>query len=188
MALALEYIEAMQDETAEDNASKPESPLFEATLYPHRSLPPGGFWLLMAAVAGVSFTVGLMFAAAGAWPIMGFFGIDVLLFYIAFRFSYRSGRLIETVRLTRDELLVRRIHPNGRVDEWRLQPYWLRIDAVPTLEEIGAPTAEVRLSSHGRHLGIGRFLTDDERDDFSQALGDALRRCRGLPAPDEEFT
>lgn len=175
----------MQDDAAEDNARKSEPPLFEATLYPHRSLPPAGFWLLMAAVAGVSFTVGLIFAAAGAWPILGFFGLDVLLFYIAFRISYRSGRLIETVRLTREELLIRRIHPHGRVDEWRLQPYWLRVDAVPTQEEIGAPTAEVRLSSHGRQLGIGRFLTDDERDSFSLALADALRRCRSLPAPDE---
>ena len=58
------------------SASK-DKPLFEATLYPHRSLPVQGFWILLACVAAVSFTLGLVFAAAGAWPILGFFGLDV---------------------------------------------------------------------------------------------------------------
>lgn len=176
----------MQETDAEDNVggargASDEPPLFEATLYPHRSLPPQGFWILMAAVAAVSFTFGMVFAAAGAWPILGFFGLDVALFYWAFRVSYRSGQMLETVRLTRDEMLIRRIHPRGRVEEWRLQPYWLQVDAVPASEELGAPLAEVRLTSHGRRLAIGRFLTDDEREDFSQALRDALARCRSLP-------
>lgn len=171
----------MQDAGEDDNVGLAEAPLFEATLYPHRSLPPAGFWILMAAVAGVSFTTGLAFAAAGAWPILGFFGLDVALFYVAFRMSYRSGRLVETLRLTRRELLIRRIHPHGRVEEWRMQPYWLNVRATPTLEAIGAPTAEITLSSHGRRLGVGRFLTDDERTEISDALNAALARCRGLP-------
>jgi uncharacterized membrane protein len=74
----------------------------------------------MAAVAGLSFTIGLTFAAAGAWPILGFFGLDVALVYFAFRFNYRAGRLVETIRLTRSALLIRRIHPGGRIEEWSL--------------------------------------------------------------------
>jgi len=172
----------MQDAPKDDNAL-PEPVLFEATLYPHRSLSKGGFWMLMAAVAGVSFVFGMVFAAAGAWPILGFFGIDVLLFYIAFRMNYRSGRLVETVRLTRTELLVRRVHPKGRVQEWRMEPYWLRVRAVPSDLALGAPVAEVRVSSHGRSISLGRFLTDDERAAFSNEMQDALNRCRRPPAP-----
>ncbi len=185
----------MQEPSPEDNAPMPSdltpsgppsdlpptAPLFEATLYPHRSLPREGFWILMAAVAAVSFTMGLICAAAGAWPVFGFFGLDVALLYWAFRANYRDGQLLEHVRLTREELTIRRIHPNGQVEDWRLQPYWLNVDAVPTQEEIGAPLAEVRLSSHGRSLAIGRFLTDDERDAFSAELRAALARCRSLP-------
>lgn len=175
----------MEDAGAEDNGTqvvegRNEPPLFEATLYPHRSLSIYGFWCLMAAVAGISFTIGLIFAAAGAWPILGFFGVDVLLFYVAFRLSYRSGRLVETIRLTREELLIRRLHPHGRVEEWRMEPYWLRVKTIPTTEEIGAPAAEIRLTSHGRSLGIGRFLTDAERTELSGALDVALARCRSF--------
>lgn len=171
----------MQDPSLDDNALADET-IFEATLYPHRSLSPAGFAMLMAAVAGVSFVVGVAFAMSGAWPILGFFGIDVLLFYLAFRFSYRAGRLVETVRLTRRELLIRRVHPNGRVQEWRMEPYWLQIRSVPSDIAIDAPVAEVRVSSHGRSIGLGRFLTDAERDDFSNAMRAAVDRCRSLPA------
>lgn len=69
----------------------------------------------------------------------GFFGLDVILLFIAFRLNYRSGRLLETVTLTREELLIRRIHPSGKVIEERLQPYWLQVNSIPTSEEIGAP-------------------------------------------------
>lgn len=159
------------------SASK-DKPLFEATLYPHRSLPVPGFWILLACVAAVSFTLGLVFAAAGAWPILGFFGLDVLLFFLAFRMNYRAGRLFEHVQLFQNEIRVRRVHPNGRVQEWQMQPNWMQITAIPSSEALKAPIPEVRLRSHGKSIGIGRFLTDDERASFAEALKSALEDAR----------
>jgi len=171
-----------EDRTAEDHDTGKRGPaLFEATLYPYRSLPWSGFRWLMTAVASLFLIRGGMLAAEGAWPVAIYFGLGFLLIYFAFRLNYRAGRLLETVRLTRDELLIRRIHPNGRVEEWRLQPTWVRVDAIPTSEALGAPVAEVRLSSHGRRLAIGRFLTDAERESFSEALRAALALARSAP-------
>lgn len=171
----------MQEPQAEHNAPPAPPPLFEATLYPHRSLPWPGFRWLMALAAALLLIRGGTMAAAGAWPVMVFCALGFLLLYFAFRLNYRAGRLIETVRLTRDDLLIRRIHPNGRVEEWRMQPSWVNVDAVPSCEEIGAPLAEIQLSSHGRRIGIGRFLTDDDREDFADALNRALVRARSAP-------
>ena len=56
--------------------------------------------ILMAVFGGVSFITGIAFLLKGAWPVFGFFGLDVALLYIAFRLNYRSGRLYETVDLT----------------------------------------------------------------------------------------
>lgn len=167
----------MRNNSSKDDARK-DKPLFEATLYPHRSLSSRGFWILLSAVSLVSFTIGLVFAAAGAWPIMGFFGLDVALFYVAFRMNYRAGRLFEHVQVFEDALLIRRVHPNGRVQSWRMQPTWLQITAIPSSEEINAPIPEVRLRSHGRSIGIGRFLTDDERQSFADTLGRAVSAAR----------
>mgnify|MGYP006151087003 CR=1 FL=1 len=159
------------------SASK-DKPLFEATLYPHRSLPVQGFLLLLACVATVSFMLGLVFAASGAWPIFCFFGLDVLLLFIAFRMNYRAGRLFEHIQLFENEILIRRVHPNGRAQEWRMQPNWLQITTVPSSEALKAPIPEVRLRSHGRSIGIGRFLTNDERTYLADALKCALEGAR----------
>src|SRR5690606_29773979 len=89
--------------TAEPTTPAPT--LFDAELRPHRSLSPRGFLLLMSGVCALSFTGGLAFFLAGAWPVVGFLGADVLLIYLAFRASYRSGCLVERLHLTRDRLM-----------------------------------------------------------------------------------
>ena len=61
---------------------------FERVLLPHRSLPPRGFHLLILILGLISFAVGIGFVSIGAWPVMGFFGLDVALVYIAFRLNY----------------------------------------------------------------------------------------------------
>ena len=110
---------------------------FDAVLHPHRSLGPYGFLILMIALSLVSFVTGIAFLIAGAWPVFGFFGLDVLLVYVAFRASYRSGMMYETLRLTRDDFTVRRIFPSGAVKSWSFQPYWLRVE----LDNPEGPTA-----------------------------------------------
>jgi uncharacterized membrane protein len=154
-----------------------ERVLFDAVLHPHRSLSPLGFWILMAAVAGLSFAAGIAFLLMGAWPIFGFFGLDVALLYIAFRLNYRSGRLVETVRLTDRQLTVRRLHPGGKVQDWRFEPYWVRVE----IDLPPQPDSPLTLASHGRQLTIGSFLTAEERADFARSLSDALRRWRAAP-------
>lgn len=149
-------------------------PLFSAALRPHRSLPPAGFLALMAVLGGLSFAAGMVFLLHGAWPVFGFFGLDVALVYVAFRLNYRDGRRLETVDLSREELLVRRIDPRGRVAQWRFQPYWVRLHLTEHDDTVGPLT----LSSHGRRLSLGAFLSGPERRDFARALEAALAQAR----------
>jgi uncharacterized membrane protein len=148
---------------------------FRAVLHPHRSLGPTGFLVLMSAIGAVSFATGMVFLAMGAWPVLGFFGLDVALVYVAFRLNYRSGRLYEMVELTPETLTVTRVHPSGKRECFDFNPYWARV----RLDEGPHGRTELRLASHGRELAFGRFLTDDERRDFSDALAGALTEARG---------
>lgn len=150
---------------------------FDAVLHPHRSLGPQGFRILMATVAAVSFGVSLVFYLLGAWPVVGFFGIDVLLLWWAFRASYRSARLYERVRLTEEELTVQRVAWKQPDRRWSFQPYWLRV----RMDDPPEHESQVTLSSHGRTLVVGSFLTPDERLEFATALQDALRAWRRSP-------
>ena len=52
---------------------------------------PTGFLIFMLCIGGISFVSGVVFLLLGAWPVFGFFGLDVLLVYWAFRANYRAG-------------------------------------------------------------------------------------------------
>jgi uncharacterized membrane protein len=151
-----------------------EQVLLDLALYPHRSLSPRGFTILMVAISAVSFCAGLVFFLKGAWPIFGFFGLDVALIYWAFKASYRSARAYEIIRLTPRQLTVERVSPSGKSRRWSFQPYWLRV----VLEERTGRTSRLTLQSHGREFEVGDFLTTEERGEVATALRHALAQCR----------
>ena len=161
--------------------------IFDAELAPNRSLGRAGFIAVMAGVIVISVGLGVFFLLQGAWPVLGFFGLDIALLYLAFRLSYRSGRLRETIRVTADEVVVRRIAPNGRTTEWRFNPYWLRV----ALDEPVEHHSQITLTSHGRSLVIGPFLAPEERASLvaalRSALGEANRRYAGAPLAEGEI-
>ena len=153
------------------NQSRPQS---RWVLSSYRSLSPRGFVILMSFLAAVSFIAGVAFLLMGAWPVFGFFGLDVLLIYVAFKLNYRSGRLYETVELDPALLTVTRVHPSGEVERFEFNPYWVRVQ----LSEGNDGRTSLALSSHGRSFGFARFLTDEERREFAGVLGDALAIAR----------
>jgi uncharacterized membrane protein len=161
-----------------DNDPIPEPTIFSAVLTPHRSLGPRGFVIFMAVLGGLSFIGGIVFLMAGAWPVFGFFGLDVLLVYWAFRANYRSGRAYEEVTVTPTELKVRKVSHHGRVSEWTLNPLWVRLDR-DEHEEFGIE--RLFLTSRGRRLIIGGFLAPEEKASFAQALSAALAEAKRGP-------
>jgi uncharacterized membrane protein len=161
-----------------DNDPNPEPTLFSATLTPHRSLSRKGFIVLMAAVSAISFIAGMIFLIAGAWPVFGFFGLDVLLIYWAFRANYRAAAEYEQVMVTPSELKLRKVSARGEAREWTLNPLWVRLES-ETMEEFGVQ--RLFLTFRGRQLSIGGFLSPDEKDSFSRALTKALVEARRGP-------
>ena len=95
---------------AQSRPDNTEPTLFSAIITPHRSLSAAGFMVVMALVGVVSFAGGLFFFILGAWPVVGFLGLDVLLIYWAFRANYRSAAAFEQVTVTPSELRLRRSH------------------------------------------------------------------------------
>jgi uncharacterized membrane protein len=147
---------------------------FRAVLHPHRSLGPKGFIILMLALGSVSFVTGLVFLSMGAWPVTGFFGLDVLLVYLAFRLNYRAARAYEMVELTPAALRLTQVTPSGRSREFEFNPYWVRI----RFTEHPDGSNNLKLASHGREFEFARVLNDEERRDFARVLEGALAMAR----------
>jgi len=155
-----------------------EAMLFDARLQPHRSLGPNGFRALMLGCCIVSTLYSLPFYLMGAWPVVGFLGLDVLLLYLAFRANFRAARAYELLRLTSLELLFARVSARGEKREWRFNPLWVRLERVED-EEFG--TRRLALVSRGRSIEIGGFLGPDQKAELAKAFSAALALARRGP-------
>ncbi|MGE0231208.1 MAG: DUF2244 domain-containing protein [Flavobacteriaceae bacterium] len=149
---------------------------FRAVVTPHRSLSPRGFGLMMLAIGLASFTTGMVFVLKGAWPVMGFFGLDVFLVWLAFRLNYRAGRASETIEVTPVTLKVRQRDPKGREAVTAFDPYWARLERDGDAE-LG--TVSLHLTERGRRLEIARVLSPGEKQGLASALDRALALARG---------
>ena len=159
------------------NDFDPDHPpeLFSARLTPHRSLNRTGFLVLMAIVSVLSFAAGVVFLLMGAWPVFGFFGLDALAIYWAFKISFRHAKAYEEIHLTPSELYVRRVSHRGHVVEFTFNPLWVQLDR-KIHAEFGIE--RLYLVSKGRRISIGSFLGADEKASFSKALMTALQAAR----------
>src|SRR5580698_5867839 len=156
----------------------PQPELFSALLTPHRSLNRTGFLVLMVFLSAVSFAAGLAFLLMGAWPVLGFFGLDVLVVYWAFRINFRDAKATEEITVTPSELRVRRVSHRGHVVEWVLNPLWVQLDQ-KTHAEFGIE--KLYLVSRGRRVSVASFLGADEKASFAKALIAALQAAKRGP-------
>jgi uncharacterized membrane protein len=160
------------------DAPEPDVTLFSAIITPHRSLSGVGFVVLMGAIGGLSFVAGVVFLIIGAWPVMGFFGLDALLIYWAFRINYRTAMAYEEVIVTASELKLRKVSHRGEIREWTLNPLWVRLDRESD-EEFGI--GRLFLVSRGRKLPVAGFLSPREKESFADALSAALGEAKRGP-------
>jgi uncharacterized membrane protein len=159
-----------------DPDTQPE--IFSALLTPHRSLNRTGFLAVMAFLSVVSFATGVAFLLMGAWPVFGFFGLDVLAVYVAFRINFRRARASEEIRITPTELRLRRISHRGHVVEFVFNPLWVQLDRKAHAEY---GIEKLYLRSKGRRLAIASFLGPDEKASFAKALTAGLQAARRGP-------
>ncbi|MXP62376.1 DUF2244 domain-containing protein [Roseomonas sp. M0104] len=151
---------------------RPADPvLFEAVSTPPRSLRPTAFVVLGALCALWAIGGGLLFVLMGAWPVLPFLGLESgLVLLLVWLHHHWSGRTWEVVSLTPARLLIRRADWRGRREEASLNPYWARVE--------WSERSGLALVQRGRRVEIGRFLSEEEKQDLAAALRTALAAYR----------
>ena len=160
-----------------------DAAIFAARLFPRRSFTPAAARRLLAATFVASALFSLPFYLAGAWPIVGFLGLDVALLWLAFRASFRAAGAYEDYRLSYLELAFARVSAHGARREWRFNPAWVTLER----SESGPLADRLALRSHGRRHEIASFLGPDEKAAFAGDLTRALVEARRGPRRLEEF-
>lgn len=159
------------DHSEFDGLDDRDKPFFTAVLTPHRSLGPNGFIILMICFGLISFVAGILFWRIGAWPVFGFFGLDLLLLWLAFKLNYAAARQFEEVLVSRSEIIIRKVGPGRRHLEYRFNPFWVRLN-VERIEDEGV--TKIALTGRGEQVDLGNFLNPDDRTSFAGAMANAL--------------
>jgi uncharacterized membrane protein len=139
---------------------------FKAVPRPNPPLAPVACICLLTAVAAIDALLALIFVIRGAWPVTPFMGVDVLLLAWAFFSSSRAARAREELSLSRSELCVDYFPPAGNPKHVNFNPYWVRVQ----LDGIGQGRSAITLSSHGRRLQMGSFLSPRNRVSVASEL------------------
>lgn len=126
--------------------------------------------MLLIAVIAINAVASTVFVLAGAWPVAGFLGLDVLAIYVAFRLSYAQAAAYERITIASASIIVERVDQHGRRQEWRFPSYWasIKYDGDET-------RGTVTLRSHGNAVEVGSYLSHFERQAFAAVLREALR-------------
>ncbi len=156
--------------------TRPSEPvLFEALCTPPRGLGRKGLLILGTGMLLGAVAIGLLFLLLGAWPVLGFMGLEVAAVFALLAVQRRwSRRAMELVVLSEGRLTISRTDARGRRREVVMDPYWARL----RLEERPGRVSALRLHQRQRAVEIGTMLGEEQKRDLAEALGAALRRYR----------
>jgi len=149
--------------------------VFSARLHPNRSLGRSGRLVVLIGIGLVGVLLSIPFYLLGAWPVIGFYGLDILALYIAFRVCNARALDYEELILTEVELLFRKVPHKGSNREWRFNAFWVRLQR-DEHKEFGVQ--RLALVEGRKSVVVGSFLGAEEKAEVAGALQSALGQTR----------
>jgi uncharacterized membrane protein len=145
---------------------------FAVTLRPNRSLSREGLVGIIALVAALNLVAGLFFWVAGAWPVLGFMGLDVALIWWAMRRNWLDGDRYERIAIDGDVVTLQRKPHRSERSQQDFNRRWLRVHL--EMDEARELIGRLYLAYRGERHEIGSFLGAEDRLSLSKALRAAL--------------
>lgn len=131
---------------------------------------------VVIALAAILATIpGIVFYSLGAWPIVGFMGLDLALIWWALAAHQRDGKRYEEVTLWPDELELKQVDGAGKQTLTRFNPFFVKLVID---RDINERTTGLHLRTQEQDVQLGTFLNQDEKSSFAKAFGTALKRAR----------
>ncbi len=141
---------------------------YSFTAHRNNSLSSSGRFLAFGLIFTAALGIALGFAwVFGAWLILPFAGLEMLVLYLAFRCVERHAGDYERVAIEGDTLNVE-VFDGGRMSRFEFNRYWAQVVCA-------GDGSRLALRSHGRELEIGRHLNEDQRLAMARELKRGLR-------------
>jgi uncharacterized membrane protein len=136
-------------------------------LRPNCSLSPKGAALFYISICLASLTLALVFVLQGLWPILPFWGLEMLVLGLALMASMRRRHYSQTILIQDARITV--TTRDGRGERKReFSRHWAKVKLRRPRTNL-YPSVLV-IESHGRELEIGGALTDEERASLAARL------------------
>lgn len=142
---------------------------YSRVLRPHRSSSERAVKIVTGFVLCLFIPTGMVFLLVGAWPVFGIMGLEVVALIFALRYNHKVGSAFEAITLTDTEFRHSKVDHWGKRKHTSFQPQWLQVRIDDASQQLIAGT-------HGKRVVIGKFLTDDEREELCKVLIEEIRR------------
>ena len=136
------------------------------TARPNCSLSINGKILVLASLCVITFLSAAVFAVMGAWPILPFAGLEMLLMALAFYQIACHERDYERITFEGDRVVLE-IRDNVRFFRTEYNRYWAQAEL--HCRSVGRQCS-LALWSHGHSTELGRHLNDDQRAALAHEL------------------
>lgn len=145
----------------------------QVILTPHRSATWRDNLCLVAAVVLLALPIAIGWSLLGYWVILPLCGLELGALVLGLYWCNHALLAREVVTIDDEAITIEA--GRRRVERrFELPRHWARVTLVPGPGRSHPRRLIVR--SHGRAVELGRFLTDDERDEAASRLRDLLAR------------
>ena len=128
----------------------------------NNSLSSTGRLAAFALIFIVSIGIAAAFATFGAWLILPFAGLEMLVLFVAFRYMERHAADYELIEIDGDTVKVEWASGNNLLGG-AFNRHWAQV-------VVNGDGSRLALRSHGRELEIGRYMTDGQRLELARTL------------------
>ena len=111
----------------------------------------------------------------GAWPVIGFLGVEIGLVWFLFKVNYKSSKNFEQISITKNSTLIKKINWRGAIINFTIESPWIKASCIKS----NGTSDKLFLNYHADQLEIGKFLPPQEKALLANALNNCFERLRG---------
>lgn len=134
------------------------------------SVSPHQFVCFFVSLALFSLLIAMLLAVCGAWPVLPFTGVDLLVVGAAFVVHARHAVDYERIRLFPHRLVIEQVSAE-QLTQFEFNPRWVRVE--PGM----SPRDLIKLASRGQTVMVGQHFAQNRRKQFASELRVALMHC-----------
>lgn len=123
--------------------------------------------IIIAVFSTVCFAIALYFLSIGAYLVLPFAGLEVLILFSVTYFFYRDHSHQEVINFTKHQIIIEK----GRITpqkNWSCKRAWARTKLIQS-NHPWYPS-KLGIQSHANFIEIGKFLCEEEREQLSTSL------------------